>query len=208
MVMTKEWFTVEEAAEYLQVSRRTIYKLTEDGRLPAFRIGKERHRRFRKADLDNVPLEIEGTKQEKALLALTAKDDPVLAEIWDNEKDAAYDRSLGTGIEEAKGLTADRIMGLLKEHDSDLKKYQVKRIGLFGSYVRGEQKKRSDIDVLVDFDMNAFGDNFKGYSDNEMELAAYLKTLFGRKVDLLTEESVSPYIQPFIKKEVQWYEGR
>ncbi|MDY6892236.1 MAG: excisionase family DNA-binding protein, partial [Chloroflexota bacterium] len=39
----------------LCVSRRTIYKLTQDGRLPAFRIGKERHRRFRKEDLDKVP---------------------------------------------------------------------------------------------------------------------------------------------------------
>jgi len=50
MVTAKEWFTIEEAAEYLKVSKRTIYKLTEEGRLPAFRIGKERHRRFRKDD--------------------------------------------------------------------------------------------------------------------------------------------------------------
>ena len=40
MVVMQEWFTVEEAAEYLRVSKRTIYKLTEEGRLPAFRIGK------------------------------------------------------------------------------------------------------------------------------------------------------------------------
>jgi excisionase family DNA binding protein len=54
MVITKEWFTVEEAAEYLCVSKRTIYKLTKEGRLPAFRISKERHRRFRKEDLDKA----------------------------------------------------------------------------------------------------------------------------------------------------------
>ena len=92
MVVTKEWFTVEEAAEYLRVSRRTIYKLTREGRLPAFRIGQERHRRFRKGDLDKVPRPGEETGNLEGILQLTASADPALAEIWDNEKDAAYDR--------------------------------------------------------------------------------------------------------------------
>jgi excisionase family DNA binding protein len=92
MVITKEWFTVEEAAEYLCVSRRTIYKLTREGRLPAFLIGKERHRRFRKEDLDKVPRPGEEIANVEALLRLSAKADPVLAEVWDNDKDAAYDR--------------------------------------------------------------------------------------------------------------------
>lgn len=91
MVIAKEWFTVEEAAEYLSVSRRTIYKLTKDGRLPAFRIGQERHRRFRKEDLDGVLQPVEETKNLEALMKLTAETDPILAELWDNEKDAAYD---------------------------------------------------------------------------------------------------------------------
>lgn len=92
MVITKEWFTVEEAAQYLCVSKRTIYKLTKEGRLPAFLIGKERHRRFRKEDLDKVPRPGEETANLEPLLKFTAKADPVLAEIWDNEKDAVYDR--------------------------------------------------------------------------------------------------------------------
>lgn len=88
----KEWFTVEEAAEYLCVSRRTIYKLTKEGRLPAFRIGQERHRRFRKEDLDKVPRPSEEVRTLERFIKLTAESDPVLAEIWDNENDAAYDR--------------------------------------------------------------------------------------------------------------------
>jgi len=92
MIVTKEWFTIEDAAEYLCVSRRTIYKLTQEGRLPAFRIGRERHRRFRKEDLDKVPRSAEETKNPENMLALTARADPVLAELWDNDKDAAYDR--------------------------------------------------------------------------------------------------------------------
>lgn len=92
MVIVKEWFTVEEAAEYLCVSKRTIYKLTQEGRLPAYRIGRERHRRFRKEDLDKVPWIGEEAKNLENILVLTAKAAPVLAEIWDNDKDAAYDR--------------------------------------------------------------------------------------------------------------------
>ena len=92
MVIIKEWFTVEEAAQYLCVSRRTIYKLTAEGRLPAFRIGKERHRRFRKEDIDKVPRPSEEIADVETLLKLSAKADPALAEVWDNERDAAYDR--------------------------------------------------------------------------------------------------------------------
>ena len=92
MVIVKEWFTVEEAAQYLCVSKRTIYKLTKEGRLPAFRIGKERHRRFRKEDLDKVPRPGEESSSLEGLLKLSAEADPMLAEVWDNDKDAAYDR--------------------------------------------------------------------------------------------------------------------
>ena len=92
MAITKEWFTVDEAAEYLCVSRRTIYKLTKEGRLPAFRIGKERHRRFRKEDIDKALRPGEEIANVETLLKLSAKTDPVLAEVWDNERDAAYDR--------------------------------------------------------------------------------------------------------------------
>ena len=92
MAITKEWFTIEEAAEYLCVSKRTIYKLTQEGRLPAFRIGRQRHRRFRKEDLDKSLLPAEEAKNSKNILSLTARVDPVLAELWDNDKDSAYDR--------------------------------------------------------------------------------------------------------------------
>jgi len=92
MVITKEWFTIEEAAEYLCVSKRTIYKLTKEGRLPAFRIGRERHRRFRKEDLDKVPRTPDTIKSLDAIMTLSASADPLLAEIWDNDRDAVYDR--------------------------------------------------------------------------------------------------------------------
>jgi len=55
MEMPIEWLTVEEAARYLRVSKRTIYKWSRDGRLPAYLIGNRKHRRYRRDDLDRVP---------------------------------------------------------------------------------------------------------------------------------------------------------
>jgi excisionase family DNA binding protein len=92
VVTIKEWFTIEEAAEYLRVSKRTIYKLTADGRLPAFHIGLERHRRFRQEDLDRVPRPAVRNLPPERQGYITATSDPVLAAIWDNDLDSAYDR--------------------------------------------------------------------------------------------------------------------
>ena len=50
-------------------------------------------------------------------------------------------------------ITIDQIKQTLTKHKEELKQnYQVKDIGIFGSYVRGEQKKKSDIDILVEFE--------------------------------------------------------
>jgi len=50
------------------------------------------------------------------------------------------------------GKSLDEIKEILKKHEKELKeKFGVEEIGVFGSYVRGEQKKDSDIDILVEF---------------------------------------------------------
>jgi len=97
-----------------------------------------------------------------------------------------------------KKLTVKEILKVLEKNKEVLKKYGVKRIGLFGSFVRGEQKKGSDIDFLVEFENPSF--------DDFMDLVFYLEDLFGRNVELITNGSISPYIQPYIEKEVSWYE--
>jgi predicted nucleotidyltransferase len=101
-------------------------------------------------------------------------------------------------IKTRKVLTDKEIVSLLKKHKDLLKKYKVKRIGLFGSYVRGEQKKQSDIDFLVEFEEPSF--------DNFMDLVFSLEDLLGKKVELITNGNLSPYIQPYVEKEVRWYE--
>jgi len=53
--------------------------------------------------------------------------------------------------------TLEKIKGILKEHKEEVsRKYKVSEIGIFGSFVRGDQKKRRDIDVLGDMDFNEF----------------------------------------------------
>jgi predicted nucleotidyltransferase len=101
-------------------------------------------------------------------------------------------------IKTRKALTDKEIINLLKEHKAPLKKFKVKRIGLFGSYVRGEQKKDSDIDFLVEFEELNF--------DDFMDLFFFLEDLFRKKVELITNGNLSPYIQPYVEKEVRWYE--
>jgi excisionase family DNA binding protein len=93
MALPKEWYNLDEAAAYMGVSKRTLYKWTKEGRLRAYRLGKSRIRRFRKEDLDNIPELIEDGVENRELAAvvtLSAVGDPVLAELWNNEKDAVY----------------------------------------------------------------------------------------------------------------------
>ena len=81
-----------------------------------------------------------------------------------------------------KTLTQEKVIRELNEHREVLNKYTVKKIGLFGSFVRNRQKSGSDIDFVVEFKEPSF-DNLSG-------LINYLEKLFGRKVDVLTSEGV------------------
>ena len=93
-------------------------------------------------------------------------------------------------LKNKKFLTTEQIINLLKTNKDVLEKYKVKRIGLFGSYVKGEQKKKSDIDLVVEFDLPAFGKDFEGLFDVFMDLSSYLEDLLGKKADILTPASI------------------
>ncbi len=89
------------------------------------------------------------------------------------------------------------VLETLKEHEILIKgKFGVKRIGIFGSFARGEEKAGSDIDVLVEFDET------KTTFDNYMDLKFYLEDLFKREVDLVIESSVKPRLKDNIMREV------
>lgn len=97
-------------------------------------------------------------------------------------------------------LSKKSILDFLRSHQSDLRRYKVRAIGLFGSYSRGEEKATSDIDLLVEYEagQKTF-DNFIGLID-------YLEQSLGKEVELVTRESVSKHILPYIEKEVEYVE--
>jgi predicted nucleotidyltransferase len=90
----------------------------------------------------------------------------------------------------------DEIKDILNKHREELRqKYNITEMGIFGSYVRGEQKKRSDVDILVEIGVPVSLLTFVGI---ENYLAKILKT----KVDLIPKDSIRPELKERILKEV------
>lgn len=83
-------------------------------------------------------------------------------------------------------VSIEKIKDTLAEHKEELgKRFKVKEIGIFGSYVRKEQKRKSDGDILVSFcetiDLFTF-----------VELENYLSHILGVKVDLVMKDALKP----------------
>jgi uncharacterized protein len=76
-------------------------------------------------------------------------------------------------------------------------KYKIKEIGVFGSYVRGEQKKSSDVDILVEFEESAILSLL-----DFVRIEDYLSDLLGVKVDLVEKQTLKPRIGKRVLKEV------
>jgi len=90
----------------------------------------------------------------------------------------------------------DQIIMKLRENKPVLEeKYKVKTLGVFGSYVRGEQREGSDLDILVEFQEPVGLFKF-------MELEEYLGKNTGVKVDLVSRKALKPRIGKYILEEV------
>ncbi len=91
--------------------------------------------------------------------------------------------------------TIETIKETLVEHKQELtEKFKVEEIGIFGSYVRKEQKRKSDVDILVTFyetiDLFTF-----------VELENYLSDMLGVKVDLVMKDALKPRLKKKILNE-------
>ena len=92
-------------------------------------------------------------------------------------------------------MTLDEVKNMIKNHKGNLKQdFRVKEIGIFGSYVRGEQRDRSDVDVLVEFDepVSLLG---------VVKLENYLSDLLQIKVDIVPKKDIRQELRERILKE-------
>ena len=92
-------------------------------------------------------------------------------------------------------LTREAILDTLGRSDALLKKYGVRRIGLFGSYALGTQTAGSDVDFLVEFSEPTY-DNFIGLTDA-------LERLLNRKVDILTPDGLDTIRVPEVADSIR-----
>lgn len=93
-------------------------------------------------------------------------------------------------------MNLKEIQKILAEHKKELyEKYKIKEIGIFGSFVRGEEDKESDIDILVEFEEVPGLIKF-------IEIEEYLSRLLGRKVDLIRKPAIRKELKDKILKEV------
>jgi len=91
-------------------------------------------------------------------------------------------------------MRRDEALGLLRAHRSDLSRFHVKSLSLFGSVARDEAGPQSDLDVLVEFSGPATYDLYSG-------LKIYLEDLLGSPVDLVKEKALKPRMRPSVERE-------
>lgn len=92
-------------------------------------------------------------------------------------------------------LTRNQVIKKLEKENKQLKKFGVKKIGLFGSVLKGTQNKRSDVDFLVSFKRTDF--------DSYTNLLILLEDLFRKRIDLVIESDLKPELK-YVKKEAEY----
>jgi predicted nucleotidyltransferase len=94
--------------------------------------------------------------------------------------------------------TSAAALSLVQAERVSIRRLGVARLGIFGSFARDTVRPDSDLDVLVEFEAGQ-----KTY-DNLFELGALLETQFGRRVEVVTTDALSPYLGPKILREVKY----
>ncbi len=99
---------------------------------------------------------------------------------------------------EAMELNKQTILQFIQLNREQIKSFGVVQIGLFGSFVRDEQRPDSDIDLLVDYETGQA--SFK----NLMHLAFFFEDSLHRKIELVTPKSLSSRLKKYIAKEIEY----
>ena len=95
-------------------------------------------------------------------------------------------------------LNKEIILEILHKNRSEIRKYGVKKLILFGSYARGEQKETSDIDFLVEFEEG------RGLFRDYGNLLIFLENIFNKKIDLVKTHLVRDFLKPYILEGIQY----
>ena len=95
-------------------------------------------------------------------------------------------------------MDKEMVVTLIRKNERKIRGFGVTMLGLFGSFVHNEQKEDSDIDLLYDLKEE------QSTLRNFLVLANFLEDLFEWKVDLVSQEFMSPYIRSYILAEVEY----
>lgn len=93
----------------------------------------------------------------------------------------------------------EEVLRVIEQNQDTIRKLGVRRLGLFGSCVRGEATAESDLDFVVEFSDKTF--------DAYMDLKSFLEVLFRCRVDLVTVSSIKPRLLPIIQREAVYASG-
>ncbi len=99
-------------------------------------------------------------------------------------------------------LDKQTVFKIIKENSSSIEALGVITLGLFGSTLTNTNQENSDVDLLVDFSPHYYNFN------NFIQLAELLESILGKKIDLLTKNSLSKHIGPYILKQVEYVDFR
>ena len=102
-------------------------------------------------------------------------------------------------VNDMKSLGPEYIFQILEPYQEKLKALGVRKLGLFGSYARGESKETSDLDFLVELEQETF--------DSYMNLKAFLEDLFEAEVDLVLVDAIRPRLRDAILGETVYAPG-
>ncbi len=97
-------------------------------------------------------------------------------------------------------LTKNEIKKRIRNNSSLLRRYNVSKIGIFGSYARDKQDEASDVDILVDFSGSVTLFQY-------VHLADSISDMLDKKIDLVTVSGIKPFVKEKILSEVEWIEG-
>lgn len=99
-------------------------------------------------------------------------------------------------------IVKDDIVSFIRENrDFLLQQFHIKKIGIFGSYVRGEQREGSDIDLIIEFQ-----ENTSDIYEIKEKLRKYFTEHFHTNVDIAREKYLKSFAKEFIAHEIEYVE--